>query len=170
MTKIVPLAAGLAAALIAGAALAQAPAAPPVPAARGPGLALSMEAAQAAIAACKAKGFNVGVSVIDSGGVIRALLAGDEARPRAVSSSTEKATMALKTGQVTSVAWARTQKEPAYAAEVAADKTLNARPGGVPLRVGNTLVGAIGVGGAMPSEVDEECGQVGAAKIAGRLK
>src|SRR4051794_23990261 len=41
----------------------------------GPSLDLASQAARAALEACKAKGFAVGVSVIDSAGVLKVLLA-----------------------------------------------------------------------------------------------
>ena len=42
--------------------------------------------------------------------------------------------------------------------------------GGVPVKVGNDTIGAIGVGGAPGSDKDEACAAAGLAKIADKLK
>jgi hypothetical protein len=68
--KSLPFVLGLTVAMAGGSAFSQPPAARPAPA-PGPSLALSMEMAQAAMASCKASGYTVAVSVIDSAGVLR---------------------------------------------------------------------------------------------------
>ncbi|HEX3710088.1 MAG TPA: heme-binding protein [Pseudolabrys sp.] len=42
--------------------------------------------------------------------------------------------------------------------------------GGVPIKAGDEIVGAIGVSGSPGSIHDEECADIGIAKIAGSLK
>jgi uncharacterized protein GlcG (DUF336 family) len=72
---------------------------PPVPAAHGPTLESAVEAATAAIEACLDKDQKAGVSVVDSAGVVKVLLAADGASERGVLSSTNKAvTVLLKNG------------------------------------------------------------------------
>jgi len=51
--------------------------------------------------------------------------------------------------------------------KIAADTALNARPGGVLLKVGDEIIGAIGVGGG---KTDEPCALKGIEKIQARLK
>ncbi len=175
--KLIPTLACLSGAvMLAGAAMAQAPATPAAPRpaglappARGPSLALSMEAAQEALAVCDKAGFKVSATVLDSAGIQKVLLAADGAGMRPVTSSTAKALNVIKTGHASSVSQAQAEKDPAYAAEVAKDATQMARAGAVPLMVGGTLIGAIGVGGANPSTQDETCAKAGADKIAARL-
>ncbi|HMC13810.1 MAG TPA: heme-binding protein, partial [Gallionellaceae bacterium] len=42
--------------------------------------------------------------------------------------------------------------------------------GGVPIRVGDQVIGAIGVGGAPGGHLDEQCAEAGIEKIRDRLK
>ena len=72
-----------------------APQNPPPPPARGPSLDLAIEAAQAAMEASKAGDQKVAVSVIDSAGVLKAVLVSDGVGPRAVQNSNFKAQAAL---------------------------------------------------------------------------
>src|ERR1700676_3358533 len=53
------------------------PGSPPESTARGPSLELAIEAARTAIESCRAAGFHVGVTVIDSVGEARAMLTAD---------------------------------------------------------------------------------------------
>jgi hypothetical protein len=72
-----------------------APQNPPPHPASGPALDLALEAAQAAIEASKAGDQKVAVSVIDSAGVLKAVLVSDGVGPRAVQNSNFKAQAAL---------------------------------------------------------------------------
>ena len=49
------------------------------------------------------------------------------------------------------------------------DPTIFALAGGLPIRVGNDLIGAIAVGGGAP-ETDEKCAQAGLDKIQALLR
>ncbi|UCV20087.1 heme-binding protein [Ferribacterium limneticum] len=151
-------------------ALAQTPPATPVPSARGPGLDLALEAAQAAIDSCKARDQKAAVSVVDSAGVVRVLLASDGASPRGVSSSTSKAVTALTFKAPTSQLAETIKTDKELADKIAANTNYNARAGGVLLAVNGEIIGAVGVGGARGSNVDEECGLVGVQKIQSRLR
>ena len=51
----------------------------------------------------------------------------------------------------------RAKTDPAVATRLAANPTWLARAGAVPVSVGGTLIGAIGVGGARGSDKDEAC-------------
>ena len=42
--------------------------------------------------------------------------------------------------------------------------------GGVPIKVGNEVIGAVGVSGAPGGEKDEACANAGIAKVAGSLQ
>ena len=143
--------------------------APPAPAARGPSLDLALQAARIALDTCTAKGFNVGVSVIDSGGVLKVLLANDGTSPRGVQSSTNKATTALNFKAATSHLGEQLKTDKTLADQVAANTNFNVRAGGVLLKVNNEVVGAIGVGGARGSENDEACALAGIEAIQTRL-
>ena len=147
-----------------------APAAPPAPPARGPALELALEAARAAVDSCTARQQKVAVSVVDSSGVLKAVLAADGASARGVASSNSKAVTALNFNQPTSALAEAIKTNKDLADKVAANSAFNARAGGVLLTVAGTPIGAIGVGGARGSENDEACALAGVAKVVARLQ
>ena len=152
---------------------AQTPAAPgaprtPPPLARSVGIDLALQAAQTAVASCTASGYNVGVTVLDAGGVIRLMYASDKAGGGPIDSATKKAYTAL-TFKESTVA-TQQAADPAVDAKIKADPKLFALAGGFPLMAGTELVGAIGVGGAPGGDKDAVCAQAGIAKIQGMIK
>jgi uncharacterized protein GlcG (DUF336 family) len=142
----------------------------PAPPARGPALDLAVEAARTAVETCTAREQKVSVSVVDSAGVLKALLASDGAHARGVASSTSKAITALTFGSATSKLGEQAKTDQALAAKLAANPSFNARAGGLTIAVAGTVIGAIGVGGARGSEVDEACAQAGLSKVQDRLQ
>ena len=143
---------------------------PPPPAARGPSLTLALEAAQKAVETCKRLDQKIGVTVVDSAGVFKVVLATDGASTRGVTSSTNKALTALAFAAPTSELAEKIKTDPALAEKVAANANYNTRAGGVLLKAGTDVIGAIGVGGAKGSEKDEACALAGLQKIKTRLK
>jgi uncharacterized protein GlcG (DUF336 family) len=161
----------------AGAALAQgapapagAPQNPPPPPARGPALDLAIEAAQTALEAAKAADQKIAVSVIDSAGVLKAVLVSDGTGPRAVQNSNFKAQAALAfkepSGQLAEEV--KTNKD--LADKIAANPNYLARAGAVLIKVNDEVIGVIGVGGARGSDKDEAYAKAGVEKIQARLK
>jgi len=147
------------------------PGAAPESTARGPSLALALEAAQAAIESCRTKGYRIGVSVIDSAGEARAMITADGADGSHVFVAMRKALTALAFEMPSAKA----------ADQVGSDKALLARikpnmfvmGGALPIIVNRETIGAIGVSGAagMPfGHQDEACAAVGLLKIQNRLK
>jgi uncharacterized protein GlcG (DUF336 family) len=147
---------------------AQSPA--PAPAARGPSLKLALEAAQKAVDTCKGLDQKVGVTVVDSAGVLKVVLATDGASTRGVASSTNKALTALAFTAPTSELGEKIKSDPTLAEKIAANPNYNTRAGGVLLKVGDDVIGAIGVGGAKGSEKDEACALAGLEKVRRKLK
>lgn len=153
------------------AAFAQTPAAPPPPPpARGPALELALEAARGAIDTCAARQQKVSVSILDSAGVPKLLLASDGAHARGVASSTGKAQTALAFNSATSALGERAKTDKTLAERIAANPGFNVRGGGLAISVGGAVIGAIGVGGARGSDVDEACAQAGLALVQSRLQ
>jgi len=148
---------------------ASAPQTPPPPPARGLPLELALEAAKAAVDTCKGIDQKVAVSVLDSSGELRLLLAADGTPSRSVQNSGLKAKAALAfnipSGQVAE----RVKTDKDVADRLAANPTWLARAGAVPVSVGGTVIGAIGVGGARGSEKDEACAVAGLDKVKSRL-
>lgn len=142
-------------------------AAPPV---RGPSLELALEAAQATLADCTARGHRVGVSVVDSAGVLKVALAADGASSRGVQSGNNKAVTALTFKLPSGQVGEQIKTDTDLAARVAANPSFNSRAGGVLLQVDGEVIGAMGVGGARGSENDEACALTGVKKIQDRLK
>jgi uncharacterized protein GlcG (DUF336 family) len=139
----------------------------PVPAAKGPSLELSIEAARIAIETCSAAGGQkIGASVVDSAGVLKVLLAADGTSPRGVQSSTNKAYTALTFKAATSELTGQLKTDKSLADKIAANANFNARPGGVLIKVGDEIIGAIGVGGG---KTDADCAIAGLQKIQSRL-
>ena len=154
-------------------AIAQTPAtppAPPPPPARGPALDLALEAARTALDNCSARQHKVSVSVVDSAGVLKALLASDGAHARGVASSTNKAQTAVAFSSATGALGEKAKTDPALAARIAANPNFNARGGGVTLSANGVVIGAIGVGGARGSDIDEACALAGIAQVQSRLQ
>jgi uncharacterized protein GlcG (DUF336 family) len=142
------------------------PAAPP---ARGPSLALALEAAQTAVATCSANGYKAAVSVVDSAGVVKAVLAADGASARGVASSQAKAFTSITYKTSSDAVAKKAEADPELLAKLNADPKHRARAGALPLFVGNELIGAIGVGGAPGGDKDEACALAGVNKVKDRL-
>lgn len=160
----------LALASLVSAAHAQASAPQPAPPARGLPADLALEAAKVALDTCQAQDQKVGVSVLDSAGELRLLLSADGAANRGVQNSALKAKAALAFGEPSGKVAEEAKTDKAVAERLAANPTWLARAGAVPVRVGGTLIGAIGVGGARGSEKDEACAVAGLDRIAARLR
>jgi uncharacterized protein GlcG (DUF336 family) len=146
------------------------------PPARGPQMALALEAAQISVSTCIANGSKVSAAIVDSAGVLRVLLSADGAGAQSVDTSTKKAFSANALKASTSDVAEKMKTDQALAAKLNADSNLRIRPGGLPIMVGNEVIGAIGVGGTPTrngvagGEGDEVCAKAGLDKIKDRLK
>jgi uncharacterized protein GlcG (DUF336 family) len=137
--------------------------------------ALSVEMAQAivqgTIERCRADGFHVSVSVIDGGGLLKAFARDEGTGPHTIDLSKRKAYTALtfasrwKSSGEAAKAWGSTLGSPMPNVEGAVGVG-----GGVPIKVGNETIGAVGVSGAVGGDKDEVCANAGIAKIADKLK
>jgi uncharacterized protein GlcG (DUF336 family) len=146
------------------------------PPARGPEMALALEAAQTAVSTCTANGAKISAAIVDSAGVLRVQLSADGASKQSVESSTKKAFTANALKAATYDLAEKMKTDQALAAKLNADSNLRVRPGGLPLMVGNEVIGAIGVGGTPTrngvagGEGDAVCAKAGVDKIKDRLK
>ena len=130
--------------------------------------ALAVEAAQAAIASCKTQGYTVSVAIVDRAGNLKLLLVGDGASALTRSLSRRKAyTAAMR--RVSSGELAKQVAAPGAFNPTLYDRQLVALAGGVPIKVGDETIGAIGVSGAPGGDKDEACANAGLAKISDRL-
>jgi uncharacterized protein GlcG (DUF336 family) len=133
---------------------------------------LAAEAANAmvmaALAECQKDGYRVAAAVVDRGGNLLAFIRDPAAGPHTAESSRRKAFTSATFG-MTSAAFATLTANPGAAG--LKDLTgVFALAGGVPIKVGNDVLGGIGVGGAPGGEKDEACAAAGLAKVADQLK
>jgi uncharacterized protein GlcG (DUF336 family) len=131
-------------------------------------LKMALTIAEAAITECDKAGNSVSVAVVDRAGRLRVFLQGDKAAPHNIELAQRKAYTARTFGR-TSAEWAkRTSEMPELAPQRQLADVIALR-GGVPIKVGNETIGAVGVSGSS-SEGDEKCALAGVAKVADQLK
>ncbi|MCF7983000.1 MAG: heme-binding protein [Thiohalocapsa sp.] len=111
--------------------------------------------AQATIDACREKGIQIGVTVVDRDGVIQAQLRDTIAAPITVPISFKKAYTAVNFNADTSALTERADTP------VGRQDFLVMSAGGATVSVGGALVGGVGVSGAPAGETDEECAKAG---------
>ena len=148
-----------------------APSPPPPPAAPALPIELALQAAQAIAQACKQ--YPLGVAVVNSEGAPILVYIPDGSEAAHTYTAIRKAYTTVKFKVPTSDLTIRAAQDPHFAATIKADPNLIAFKGGIPLKSGNGIIGAIGaigVSGAEPGGHDEECGMIGIAKIKDQLK
>ncbi|MGE0803788.1 MAG: heme-binding protein [Lautropia sp.] len=146
-------------ALVAGAALVSIASwsqAQPVRTERNVSLALANQIAAATVAACQANGHAVTAAVVDRSGVLRALHRANNAGPHTIEAARAKAYTSASARNNTLAMMETAQKNPAAANLVHIPGFL-LLGGGVPVRAGNEVIGAVGVGGAPGGHLDEQC-------------
>ncbi|GGG38665.1 hypothetical protein GCM10010964_27910 [Caldovatus sediminis] len=130
---------------------------------------LAAEAVAAAVEACAGRGWRVAAAVVDRSGILKALLRGDGAAPHTVESARGKAYTAATLRNTTSALLEMVRTNPG-ASQLPAIPGLLILGGGIPIRVGEEVVGAIGVGGAPGGHLDDQCAEAGIARIRDRLQ
>lgn len=132
-------------------------------------LALANEIAGATVAACSANGYNVAATVVDRAGTVRAVQRADNAGPHTLGASQQKAFTSASAKNTTLAMMENVQKNPAAATLVHIPGFLLVG-GGVPIKVGNEVIGAVGVGGAPGGHLDEQCAMTAIDKVKDQLK
>ena len=136
---------------------------------RNVSLELANQIAAATVAACQANGYPVAAAVVDRAGSLRALQRHDNAGPHTLSSSQGKAYTSASAKNTTLAMMEGAQKNPAAANLVYMPGFL-LLGGGVPIKVGNEVIGAVGVGGAPSGQLDEQCALAALDKVKDLLK
>ncbi len=135
---------------------------------RDVGVRMGLAIAIGALDQCEKDGNNVSVAVVDQAGRLRVFLQSDKANPHNIELARRKAYTARTFGR-TSADWAkRTTELPEIAAQRQLEDVIALR-GGVPIKIGNETIGAVGVSGST-SEGDEKCAIAGIAKVADQLR
>jgi uncharacterized protein GlcG (DUF336 family) len=132
-------------------------------------LELASQIAAATVAACHAMGHNVSATVVDRAGSARAMHRADNAGPHTLDSSLQKAYTSASAKNNTLAMMEAAQKNPAAANLVHMPGFL-LLGGGVPIRVGQEVIGAVGVGGAPGGHLDEQCAMTALDKVKDLLK
>jgi uncharacterized protein GlcG (DUF336 family) len=133
---------------------------------------LSLDAAltiaSTAAATCKAQGYRVSVHVVGRTGEVLVALRGDNASPHTMENSMRKAytsrTFRVPSGEIVK----RVKENPQFAGVFLTN--VIATQGALPIKVGDDVIGAVGVSGAPGGDKDEACAQTGIDKVADQLK
>ncbi len=127
-------------------------------------LELANNLAAATVASCTAGGYAVTATVVDRAGTVRAVQRADNAGPHTLGASQAKAFTSASAKNTTLAMMEGSQKNPAAANLVNIPGYL-LLGGGVPVKVGNEVIGAVGVGGAPGGNLDEQCAMVALDKV-----
>ena len=136
---------------------------------RNMSLELANQLAAATVASCMAGGYNVTAAVVDRAGQLRALQRADNAGPHTLEAAQAKAFTSASAKNNTLAMMETAQKNPAAANLVHIPGFL-LLGGGVPVKVGNDVIGAVGVGGAPAGQLDEQCAVAAIEKVKDLLK
>ena len=119
----------------------------------------AVQIAQAAVEACREKGIQIAVTVVDREGTVQATLRDTIAAPITVPISRMKAFTAVNFNAATSGLAGRADTP------IGRIDGLVMSAGGVPVQVGGALVAGVGVSGAPAGETDEECAKAGVDEV-----
>jgi uncharacterized protein GlcG (DUF336 family) len=123
--------------------------------------------AQGAMAKCRADGYKVTVLVVDSLNAPKALMRDDGATASTTEVAKMKATATMLYNRPSGPA---TPPPPGQAAPPATiPGTINAQ-GGVPIKVGESTIGAVAVSGAPGGDKDAACANAGIQKASDKLR
>ncbi len=123
--------------------------------------------AENALADCKARGYAVSVVVVDRGGDTIVALRADDAGPHTRENARRKAYTARTFRMTTEEFVKRMETEPVRRQQTTLPHVI-AIGGGVPIKVGNDVIGGVGLSGS--PGVDEPCVNAGIDKVKDQLQ
>jgi len=129
---------------------------------------MALEIAQTALETCTRQGYNVSVHVLGRNGEVLVAVHGDNAPPHTMENSQRKAYTA-RSFRISSGEFAQRVKDNPTLGAVHLSGIIAAQ-GALPIKVGDEVIGAVGVSGAPGGEKDEGCAKAGIDKIADQLK
>ena len=131
-------------------------------------LAVALTIATTAADTCQAQGNRVSVTVVGREGQVIVVLRGDNSSPHTVENSRRKAytarTFRVPSGEIAK----RVKDNPTLGLVHLAD--VIALQGALPIKVGEDVVGAVGVSGSPGGDKDEACAKAAIDKVADQLK
>ena len=132
------------------------------------GLKLAAEMAAAAVEDCSSKGYNTVAVVVDRSGYMKALMRAENARPHAIDIAIRKAHTAAMLGYETRILSENIGKG-VTPASITNTPGFTSLLGGFPIKIGNEVIGGIGVSGASGGPLDAACVETAFKKVQGRL-
>ena len=132
-------------------------------------LQLALSIANAAMAACKADGYDVTAAVVDRAGDLKVLLRADTANPHNADLARRKA-YTSRTFKVPSMDVAKRTNGPTDLSGQRFLVDIIPLGGGVPINVGNDTIGALGISGSPTQEADEKCANAALQSVAAQLR
>lgn len=124
--------------------------------------------AEGAIADCKARGYATSAVVVDRAGETLIAMRSDNASPHTMENARRKAYTARTFRQPTKEYAKKLNDGNTVIRQQVTLPSVIAIPGGVPIMVGDDVIGGIGVSGS--PGVDDECVEAGLAKVKDQLK
>lgn len=124
--------------------------------------------AEGAVEACQAKGYHVSVTVVGRDGTTLAQIRGDGAAPHTMENSRRKAYTALTFGAPSAQFAQQVAKDPGAQQRATLPGVIGI-PGGLPIKVGEDVIGGVGISGS-PGGNDEPCSQAGINRVAAQLR
>jgi uncharacterized protein GlcG (DUF336 family) len=158
----------IASALASGALIGSAAVGQTLPTHRIPA-ALAAEAASETVSACGKQGYHETAQVVDADGAVIATLRGDGAGVHSLDSALDKAYTAVSFKSDTLALSERAKGEDSIA-PLAKLPHVMFFGGGVPIKLGDETIGAIGAAGAPGAKLDDACARAGLDKIKDRLQ
>jgi uncharacterized protein GlcG (DUF336 family) len=135
---------------------------------RSVSLSLAKAIAEATLAACREKGYHTAAAVVDRAGQVLVILRDEQGTSQLTEMARRKAYTARMFRTTTLEFQKRTADNPQYAGQRNLPDIL-ALSGGVPIKVGDETIGAVGSAGST-LEQDDACAKAGVAKVADLLK
>ena len=123
--------------------------------------------AEAALQDCKARGYAVSAVVVNRSGDTIVALRADNSGPHTMENARRKAYTAMTFRMTTTEFVKRMATEPVRREQTTLPNVI-AIPGGVPIKVGDDVIGGVGVSGS--PGVDEPCVMAGLEKVKDQLK
>jgi uncharacterized protein GlcG (DUF336 family) len=124
----------------------------------------ALKAAQATLAECRKRGYQVAVAITDRSGLVQVLLRDRFAGAHTVEVASNKAWTAASFRMTTTLLASETQPGKPMSGIRATAKFI-AVGGGLPIEAAGSVVGAIGVSGAPGGDADDACAEAGIKAI-----
>ena len=131
---------------------------------------LASAAVAEAVASCTRQGYAETAVLVDADGVRQAVLRGDRAGSHTLDSAFDKAYTAASFKTDTSALFERAKTAPGFSNLFTQLPHLILLGGGIVIKVGDEVVGAIGAAGAPGANLDDACAKAGLDKISAQLK